>query len=189
MLLNLFFLHMAYNIYKKTPYTPEHNGLVERRHMQIVEIGLTLLHQTSLPLKYQSFAFQTAIYILNQLPSKAISNKSPFECLFYQSPNYNKLKVFGYLCYPWLKPYATHKIDQKSKPCVFLGYSKHQSDYYYLNFITPRIYTSQHMLFEEAIFLQFPSLMLITHIHIKHHHSQLTLIHQSLLLSHLFQLP
>lgn len=37
---------------QKTPYTPEHNGLAERRHMQIVEIGLTLLHQTSLPLKY-----------------------------------------------------------------------------------------------------------------------------------------
>jgi histone deacetylase 1/2 len=34
------------------PHTHEQNGVVERRHRHIVETGLTLLHQSSLHLKY-----------------------------------------------------------------------------------------------------------------------------------------
>lgn len=85
--------------HQSSTFHPSPN-IAERRHRQIVETWLTFLHQASLPLKYRSFAFQTAIYIVNRLFSKAISNKSPFECMLHQSPNYSKLKMFGCLCYP-----------------------------------------------------------------------------------------
>lgn len=32
------------------PYTSEHNGIVERKHKHIVEMGLTLMKQASLPM-------------------------------------------------------------------------------------------------------------------------------------------
>ena len=34
------------------PHTPEHNGYSEHRHRHIVETGLTLLHQASIPLTF-----------------------------------------------------------------------------------------------------------------------------------------
>ena len=37
---------------KTPPYTPQHNGTIERRHKYIVNTGLTLLSQAKLPLKY-----------------------------------------------------------------------------------------------------------------------------------------
>ncbi|GMP89176.1 hypothetical protein CsSME_00040856 [Camellia sinensis var. sinensis] len=31
-------------------------------------------------------------------------------------------KIFGCRCYPWLRPYTSHKLQPKSIPCVFIGY-------------------------------------------------------------------
>ena len=48
---------------------------------------------------------------------------SPFEKLFYKLPNLQKFKAFSCLCYPWLRPYASHKLTSRSKPYIFIGYS------------------------------------------------------------------
>lgn len=105
------------------PHTPEHNGIAERRHRHITETGLSLLHHASMPIEYWSYAFQTAVYLINRLPTTILHNKTPLHVLFGVSPNYSKLKPFGCLCFPWLRPYNTTKIQPRSKPCVFLGYS------------------------------------------------------------------
>ena len=98
------------------PYTPEHNGTSERRHRHIVEIGLTLLHQASLPIRFWTYAFHTAVYLINRLPTNILQLKSPYETLFGDEHNYNKLKIFGCQCFPWLRPYSTHKLAPRSKP-------------------------------------------------------------------------
>src|SRR4051812_4234879 len=48
---------------------------------------------------------------------------SPYIKLFGTPPNYTKLCSFGCLCYPWLRPYAPHKLAPRSVPCVFLAIS------------------------------------------------------------------
>ena len=134
------------------PHTPEHNGISERKHRHIVETGLTLLGQASMPKSYWSYAFTTAIYLINRMPSDVIGGSSPYKRLFGQAPNYLKLRVFGCLCFPWLRPYASHKLDDRSAPCVFIGYSMIQSAYLCLNRTTGRIYTSRHVQFVESTF-------------------------------------
>jgi len=42
---------------------------VERKHKHIIALGLTLLHHASLPLKFWDSAFQTAVYLINMLPT------------------------------------------------------------------------------------------------------------------------
>jgi IS30 family transposase len=111
------------------PHTPEHNGISERKHQHIVEIGLSLPTHTSLPQKFWSFAFSTTIYFINRMPSWSLQYFSPFELIFKKSPNHAKLCIFGCLCYPWLRSYSAHKLDVRSKPCIFLGYSLSQSAY------------------------------------------------------------
>lgn len=49
--------------------------------------------------------------------------------LFAASSNISKLRIFGCICYPWLLPYASHKLAHCSSPYVFLGYSLIQSAY------------------------------------------------------------
>lgn len=62
------------------------------------------------------------------------------------------MKTFGCLCYPWLRPYTNHKLAPKSKPCVFIGYSKAQSGYLCLDTYNNKIHISGDVLLDENIF-------------------------------------
>ncbi|KAK1555207.1 hypothetical protein Q3G72_023368 [Acer saccharum] len=134
------------------PHTPEHNGYSERRHRHIVETGLTLLSHASLPLHFWSHVFAAAVYLINRMPTATLTHSSPFEMIFGTVPNYSKLKIFGCLCYPWLRPYSSHKLSPRSSPCVFLGYSLSQSAYICYDPSTTRIYVSCHVKFVESVF-------------------------------------
>lgn len=57
------------------------------------------------------------------------------------------------MCYPWLRPYTTHKVESKSTPYIFLGYSLNQSAYKCYDSHTQKIYISRHVIFVEDTFL------------------------------------
>lgn len=138
--------------YTTPTHTPEHNGIAERRHMHIVETGMALLTHAQVPIKYWSYAFMTAVYLINRMPTPNLAQASPFRLLFQTEPNYTKLRTFGCLCYPWLRPYGQNKFSPKSRPCVFLGYSLTQSAFLCLDTYTNRVYTSRHVVFHESNF-------------------------------------
>jgi histone deacetylase 1/2 len=54
------------------PHAHQQNGSAERKHRHIVEVGLALLANASMPLKYWDEAFLTATFLINLLPSKVI---------------------------------------------------------------------------------------------------------------------
>ena len=142
------------------PHTPQYNGIAERRHRHIVETCLTLLHQSNLPLKFWSHAFQIATYLINRLPTPILNILSSFHALFGEIPNYSKLHIFGYLCFPFLHPYNNHKLEPRSRPCIFLRYSLTQSAYKCFDPSKNRIFLSCHMVFDETV---FPSLSSAQH--------------------------
>ncbi|KAE8655255.1 hypothetical protein F3Y22_tig00117034pilonHSYRG01611 [Hibiscus syriacus] len=134
------------------PHTPEHNGYSKCRHRHIVETSLYLLTHASMPISYWPFAFSTAVYLINRLPTPTLNHLSPYPKLFGTSPNYSKLCKFGCLCYPWLRPYTSHKLESRSSPCIFVGYSHTQSAYLCLDTSAAHLYISQHVHFVESIF-------------------------------------
>ncbi|RVX04841.1 Retrovirus-related Pol polyprotein from transposon RE1 [Vitis vinifera] len=135
------------------PYNSSQNGRVERKHRHVVETGLALLAHAGLPLKFWSYAFQTATFLINRMPSKVLQNASPYFALFKRNPDYKFLRVFGCLCYPFIRPYNNHKLQYRSLKCVFLGYSLHHKGYLCLDNLTGRVYVSPHVVFDET---QFP---------------------------------
>ncbi|KAM0037798.1 putative RNA-directed DNA polymerase [Helianthus debilis subsp. tardiflorus] len=137
---------------RSCPHTSEQNGIVERRHRHVVETGLTLLAHSSLPQRFWQFAFETAVYLINRLPSRVSSNKSPYEHVFKRKPDYSFLRVFGCQCFPYLHPYNRHKIEFRSTPCVFLGYSPVHHGYRCFDPSTERLYIARHVRFNEHIF-------------------------------------
>lgn len=105
------------------PHTPEHNEISERKHRHVDETGMTMLTHAAMPKSYWTYAFATATYLINRLPTPVIDMETPFHKLFGTQPNYTKLRVFGCLCFPWPRPYNKHKLEDRSTPCVLLGYS------------------------------------------------------------------
>lgn len=134
------------------PYTPEHNGLFERKHRHLVETARCLLHHASLPPQFWCYSLQTAAFLINRLPTPSLKMQTPLNKLFNQTPNYDRLKTFGCLCFPLLAPYTHNKLAPKSQPCVFLGYSNTQSAYLCFNSVTQKLYTSRHVQFVETVF-------------------------------------
>ncbi|KAK9155098.1 hypothetical protein Sjap_002578 [Stephania japonica] len=133
------------------PHTHEQNGRVERKHRHIIEMSLILLAQGHIPLKYWWDACETAIFLINRLPTTVLKGFSPYEKLFSIKPDYNILRVFGCACFPYMRPYNTHKYQFRSEKCVFLGYSSRHKGYKCLH-PSRRVYISRNVLFNEHDF-------------------------------------
>jgi histone deacetylase 1/2 len=141
------------------PHTSHQNGTVERKHRQIVEMGLTLLSHASLPLKFWDHSFTQAVCLINKLPSSAIPQfKSPHHALYKTQPDYSMLRTFGCLCFPHLRPYNRHKLQFRSSPCVYLGISPQHKGHKCLD-ATGRIFISKDVQFHES---QFPYVSLFS---------------------------
>jgi len=132
------------------PHTHHQMGTVERKHRHIVKTGLSLLATASVPFTFT--AFETATYLINQLPSEVTKKKSPYECLFHLNPDYKYLKIFGCECWLFLRPYHSSKLSFRSSSCVFIGYSKNHLGYKCLHIPSGRVYIARHVVFNENSF-------------------------------------
>ena len=116
-----------------------------------------LLYDANLDFSYWPYGFQTTSYLINRQPTPLLKNKSPFEALFGQSPNYLKFKRFGCICYPLMRAYNSNKMQAKSKACIFLGYSPTQNDYKCFKPQTKKFFISRYVLFDENHLHSSPS--------------------------------
>ena len=108
---SLIFLNQNIIIFKHSrPYTYHQNGVVERKHRHIVELGLTLLAQAKLPLNFLWEAFQTSVYRINKLLSATLKFLTPYEKLFNYKPDYTMLQCFVCVCYLYLRDYKKYKF-------------------------------------------------------------------------------
>ena len=135
------------------PHTPAQNGTAERKHRHIIETALSLLHQSSVPNSFWDEAVCTVVYLINRLPTQILKNKSPYQLVYNQEPEYGLLKNFGCTCYPCLRPYTTSKLDSRSERCVFLGYSAFHSGYRCLSLTSGKLYISRDVVFIENTYL------------------------------------
>jgi len=150
--LKTFFVTHDISHYTTPPHTPELNAIAERRHRHIVETGKALLHTVKLPTQFWTYAFHTTVYLINRLPTPSLHMKSPFQTLHHTDPNPTHLHSFGCLCFPWLRPYTSNKLQPRSQPCIFIGYVDTQYAYHCLDLSTYKIYTSRHVKFYDHIF-------------------------------------
>jgi histone deacetylase 1/2 len=150
--LNKFFADIGISHNVSCPHTHQQNGTAERKHRHIVETGLTLLAHACVPYRFWSDAFSIACFLINRLPSHVIGIQTPLERLLGEKPDYTFFKVFGYACWPHLRPYNKHKLEFRSKQCVFLGYSSLHKGYKCLHVPTNRVYISRDVVFDETVF-------------------------------------
>jgi len=96
--------------------------------------------------------FETTIYLINRMLTPVLRNKSSFEYMFHQTPNYSFLRTFGCLCFPFLRPYNAHKLNFHSTPCVFLRYNSCHLGYRCLDLFSHRVYISRRDRFHKQSF-------------------------------------
>ncbi|GJT13005.1 retrotransposon protein, putative, ty1-copia subclass [Tanacetum coccineum] len=76
------------------PYTPQHNGVSKRRNRTLLDMVRSMMSQTTIPKSFWDYALETAVRILNMVPSKKVE-KTPYEVWHGQAPKLSYLKVWG----------------------------------------------------------------------------------------------
>ena len=61
------------------PYTPEQNGMSERKHRHLLDMTRTLLADSGLPSKFWVDTILTAVFLINQLPFAKLNNIPPIK--------------------------------------------------------------------------------------------------------------
>jgi histone deacetylase 1/2 len=93
-------------------------ALPRKKHYHILEVILGYLANAQMPLKFKDEVLE-AKYLINMLPSIVINNDTHVHCLLGTRPDYTFLCVFGCACWPNLRPNNKHKLDFRSKKCLF----------------------------------------------------------------------
>ena len=58
--------------------TPQHNGVDERRNRTLLDMVCKMMSMSELPISVWGYALETAVYILNRVPTKSVPN-TPYE--------------------------------------------------------------------------------------------------------------
>ena len=133
-----------------TVYTPQQNGVCERKNRTVLDMARCLLFEAKMPNNFWAEAVNTSVYLLNRLPTKAVKGKTPFEAWFGQKPIVSHLKVFGCLCYALVPAEKRTKLERKSVPGVFVGYNSVKKGYRIFDPSTKKVIVSRDVKFNEG---------------------------------------
>ncbi|KAL6192114.1 hypothetical protein ACLB2K_038501 [Fragaria x ananassa] len=107
-------------------YSPQQNGLTERKNRQLLEVVRASLFGMNVPLEYWGEAVKSTAYLINRNSSRVIEFQNPLQQLHnlisvLLLPNLEP-RVFGCVMYVHnLKPQRS-KLDPRAKRCIFIRF-------------------------------------------------------------------
>ena len=110
----------------------------------------SMLKEKNLPRVFWGESVNTSVYLLNKSPTKSLEGKTPYEAWTGIKPNVDHLRVFG--CLAHLKTVLGNlkKLEDRSKPMVFIVYEKGRKSYRVYDPFTGNIHLTRDVIFEEG---------------------------------------
>ena len=105
-------------------YSPEQNGVAERKNRSIVGSTIAMLHDQSLPFFLWAEACCTIVYILNRSPHHSMGNMRPEECFTGKKPEVSHFHIFGSLTYSHVPSEKRTKLEPTAEKGIFVGYDE-----------------------------------------------------------------
>jgi len=133
-----------------TPYTPQQNGVVERRNQTVVEIARCLLKSMHEPSRLWGEAVRTVVYILNRSATKSLRGQTLFEAWFGRKPGVKHVRTFGCTAYAKKIGPGVNKLADRSVPGVFLGYEPGTKGYHVCDLVQDWLYVTHDEVFDES---------------------------------------
>ena len=132
------------------PYTPQQNGVVERRNQTVLGMVRSMLKAMRMPGWFWGEAVLTAVFILNRSPTKSVDGITPYEAWYGLKPPVHFFRTFG--CVAHVKVAGGHlkKLDDRSTPMVFIGYEVGSKAYRFYNPVSKRVHISRDAVFDEG---------------------------------------
>jgi transposase InsO family protein len=132
------------------PYTPQQNGVVERRNCTVVEMARCLLKARGVPAEFWGEAVSTAVYLLNRSPTKSLKGKTPYEAWHNRKPKVHHLRTFRCVVYVKKVGPGLTKLADRSTKMVFVGYEAGTKGYRVYDPVAKKLHISRDVIFEEG---------------------------------------
>ena len=113
------------------PYSPQSNGIAERKNRTLKEMCNAMLLSSGLPENMWGDAVMSANYLLNRIPRKN-QELTPYELWKGKKPSYKFLRVWGCLAKVLVPEPKRVKIGPKTVDCIFIGYVPNSTAYRFL---------------------------------------------------------
>lgn len=131
------------------PYSPQQNGVVERRNRTVVEMARSFLKDKDLPSTFWAEAVRHSVYILNRFPTRALSGVTPYEAWSTRKPDIGHVRVFGCLTHMKIPANKVTKLSDRSKMVVNLGKEPGTKAYRVFDPESGNVHVSRDVVFEE----------------------------------------
>ena len=109
-------------------YTPQQNGVAERKNRTLMEMVNSMLKNSGLSKGYWGDALLTACHIQNRVPSKK-SSLTPYELWKNRKLNIKYFKVWGCRAIVRLPIARIRKLGGRGIECIFIGYAENTKAY------------------------------------------------------------
>ena len=107
------------------PYTPQQNGVAERKNGSLMEMARCMVKSQALPHGFWLEAVMCATYVLN----RSLQSMTQYEAWHGKKPSIGHLHVFGCLAYILVPVQQCRKLDDKAVKCIFVGYNFESKGY------------------------------------------------------------
>jgi hypothetical protein len=133
-----------------SPYTPQQNGVVERKNITLLDMARTILDEYKIPDRFWAEAINIACYSINWLYLHRILKKTSYELLTSKKPNVSYFRVFGSKCFILIKRGRNSKFAHKAVEGFLLGYDSNTWAYRVFNMSTGLVEVSCDIVFDET---------------------------------------
>ncbi|KAD4982647.1 hypothetical protein E3N88_19318 [Mikania micrantha] len=131
------------------PYTPQQNGVVERRNRTLMEMTRSMMKATKVPNYMWGEGVRHATYVINRVHTRALDNQTPYEAYKGRKPNIAHLKIFGCLAYAKNTTPGIKKLEDRSRVLIHLGMEIGSKAYRLCDPQTRKIVISRDVIFNE----------------------------------------
>ncbi|MEM7213687.1 MAG: radical SAM protein [Pseudomonadota bacterium] len=134
---------------KTEPYTPQQNGVAERTNSVLMNKARCMMQCMTVPTKFWADALATAVHIRNITPSAGLDWDTPKTRCSGKVPRIDHLRVLGCHAEVFTPSARRAKLDARTRPCMFVGYTETWRNYRFYDIETGRIIVSGNAKFYE----------------------------------------
>ncbi|KAA0052398.1 copia-type polyprotein [Cucumis melo var. makuwa] len=103
------------------PFTPQQNGVVERKSRPILNMARSTLKSKKMPKEFWAQVVECAMYLSNRSPTRSFWNKTSQQAWTGRKPSIAHLRVFGCMAYAHIPDQKRSKLDDKSQNMFLLA--------------------------------------------------------------------
>ena len=130
-------------------YTPQQNGVAERKNQIVMNMVRYMLSNKKVPKNFWAEAVMWTFHVLNRCPTSALEGVTPQEAWSGIKPSVEHFRIFGCIAHAHVPSAKRGKLDNRSIVCILLGVSKETKGYRLYDPLAKRIIVSRDVVFEE----------------------------------------